>query len=349
MLLSELQYDLPLELIAQQPAEPRDSSRLLVVDRATGHVQHGIARDIVDYLDPGDCLVLNDTQVIPARFFCRRPTGGKSEGLFLHTVEGGAWQVMLKPSARMKVGRRLTCVGSPTTLLILERCDRGEWIVRPEPAIAPLDLLEKIGRTPLPPYIRHGRSRHGDRQRYQTVYAERPGAVAAPTAGLHFTPDLLERLNRHGVGRADVTLHVGAGTFVPVQTDDLAAHVMHSEWFEAPQAALTTLRATRAAGGKVAAVGTTAVRVLESLPAGALDASEAEPAECVSNWTDIFIYPPYTFRHVNCMLTNFHLPGSTLLALVMAWASPELIRDVYQQAIEQRYRFYSYGDAMLIL
>lgn len=345
--LAELQYNLPTELIAQHAVEPRDSSRLLVLDRASGSVTHRVFRDLGDYLNAGDCLVLNDTRVVRARFFCRRVTGGRIEALYLHQQDD-AWRVMLKPSARLEIGQRLSCTGADVSLLIVERLERGEWLVRPEPPVSAIEMLDRVGWTPLPPYIRRGSSGHGepepgDAQRYQTVYAQRPGAVAAPTAGLHFTDELLERLEARGVRRAQVTLHVGAGTFVPIQADDLAEHRMHAEWFEIGAAAAATISAVKAAGGRVVAVGTTAARVLESLP------EPSDDLDAASAWTDIFIYPPYRWRHVDRLLTNFHLPGSTLLALVMALATPELIRKAYQEAIDRRYRFYSYGDAMLIM
>ncbi|MCK4342745.1 MAG: tRNA preQ1(34) S-adenosylmethionine ribosyltransferase-isomerase QueA [Phycisphaerae bacterium] len=356
MQLAELQYDLPPELIAQRPAERRDASRLLVLDRAGGRIEHRVFREIGDYLNPDDCLVLNDTRVIPARFFCRRPTGGRIEGLFLH-AEGNSWRALLKPSARLKVGERLACEGSEVALIVHERGPRGEWLVQPEVHVSPLELLAEIGHTPLPPYIHRDEAGprelvEEDVERYQTVYAERPGAVAAPTAGLHFSPALLNELSQHGVRRAGVTLHVGAGTFVPIATEELAEHEMHAEWFEVTEAAAAAMRSARDAGGRLVAVGTTATRVLESLPRydSAHDNDKVSGGlSAAGGWTDIFIYPPYRFRNVDRLLTNFHLPGSTLLALVMAFASVEQIRAAYRAAIEQRYRFYSYGDAMLIL
>ncbi len=372
MRLADLQYDLPPGFIAQYPAEPRDSSRLLVLDRSSGRIEHRIFWDLPEYLRFGDCLVLNDTRVIPARFFCRRASGGRVEGLFLHE-QGRSWRVMLKPAARLRTGQRLACEGSTVSLVVGERLDRGEWLVRPEPPVLPLEWLGQVGRTPLPPYIRRGVNGGGDveplgSERYQTVYAERPGAVAAPTAGLHFTPRLLDRITRLGVRQAKVTLHVGSGTFVPIEVEDLAQHRMHAEWLEVGSAAIEVLGLTRRAGGRIVAVGTTSVRVLESLPTLKADGTfgtdarllwEAkgaasgrlgrDPAGSLSGWTDVFIYPPYDFRNVDRLVTNFHLPGSTLLALVMAFAGPELIRRAYREAIDQRYRFYSYGDAMLIL
>jgi S-adenosylmethionine:tRNA ribosyltransferase-isomerase len=352
--LTELQYDLPLELIAQHPVQPRDASRLLVLERARGRIEHRMFRELGDYLAAGDALVLNDTRVIPARFFCRRSTGGRVEGLFLHP-EGENWRVMLKAGARLKPGERLTSDHSRVGLIVGQRLERGEWLVRPEPAVPPLQWLGQVGHTPLPPYIHRGTDGHGepeetDAERYQTVYAERPGAVAAPTAGLHFTSELLEQLTSRGVQRANVTLHVGAGTFVPIETEELAEHRMHAEWFEVTPAALSVLQATRRRGQAIVAVGTTSGRVLESLPGDALaDETAGSAGETLTGWTDIFIYPPYCFQHVDHLVTNFHLPRSTLLALVMAFASPELIRAAYGEAIDRGYRFYSYGDAMLIL
>lgn len=377
MRLDELQYDLPPELIAQQPAEPRDSARLLVLDRATGEIAHHVFRDVVEYLRAGDCLVVNDTQVIPARFHCRRATSGRIEGLFLR-ADGQAWRVLLKRADRLRPGERLACERGELDLVVEERHERGEWSLRPvarggdvppaadaapsadmPPPADALTLLGRIGETPLPPYIhRDGRPDATDAQRYQTVYASRPGAVAAPTAGLHFTPELLARLEQQGVRRTHVTLHVGPGTFQPIEAEDLSRHVMHSEWFELPVEAAAAIDAARAAGGRVVAVGTTSVRVLESAasqreaPASARRAGascRATPLHAAQGWTQLFIYPPYAFRCVDALLTNFHLPGSTLLALVIAFAGVELTRRAYAAAIAEQYRFYSYGDAMLIL
>ncbi len=350
---AELEYDLPPELIAQHAVEPRDAARLLVLDRATGTLHHRVFRDLGEYVAPGDCLVLNDTRVIPARFFLRRRTGGRVEALFLHAEPDG-WVVLLRGGARLRPGERLACEGHPTELVLHARRDRGEALLQPDPPIAPLDLLARIGQTPLPPYIRRGAGGHGppepgDAERYQTVYAARPGAVAAPTAGLHFTPELLAALAARGVRQAAVTLHVGPGTFVPIEADDLADHPMHAEWFELTPSAAETLRETRARGGRLVAVGTTATRVLESLAGTVPDGPPEASLRAAQGWTRLFIYPPYRFRQVDALITNFHLPGSTLLALVMAFASPDLIRRAYAAAVAERYRFYSYGDAMLIL
>lgn len=360
MRLDELHYDLPPELIAQHPAARRDESRLLVLDRATGRIAHHVFRDLVDLLAPGDCLVLNDTRVIPARFHVRRASGRRIEGLFV-CEEADNWHVLLRASRRLHPGERLTCEGANGVLVLIERLERGAWRARPDPPVAALDLLARIGEVPLPPYIHRevpdSTVAREDVERYQTVYARQPGAVAAPTAGLHFTPELLAELAHSGVRRADVTLHVGTGTFVPIEVADLAEHHMHAEWYELGAPAAAVLNDTRAAGGRIVAVGTTATRVLET----AVRASVLSPAAksgtpiqagAVSpsaGWTDIFIYPPFKFRCVNRLITNFHLPGSTLLALVMAFATPELTRAAYAEAIARRYRFYSYGDAMLIV
>lgn len=351
MRVSELQFDLPPELIAQRPIEPRDASRLLVLDRAGVALRERVFREIDQELRAGDLLVVNDTQVVPARFFARRSTGGRIEAFFLN-AGGDRWRVLLSPSARLKVGERLRVeVGEhssrPTgavdvALELVERRDRGEWIIRPEPPTSWLSLLHAIGQTPLPPYIhRDGAPDERDRQRYQTVYAERPGAVAAPTAGLHFTPELLQRLRAVGVGLARVTLHVGLGTFATVDAEDLNDHRMHAEWYEVSAETLSQLRAARSAGGRIVAVGTTSCRVLESI--------ELASSGPLAGWTSILIQPPYRTRNVDALITNFHLPGSTLIALVMAIAGVERIRGAYRHAVDRGYRFFSYGDAMLIV
>jgi S-adenosylmethionine:tRNA ribosyltransferase-isomerase len=338
---SELSYHLPPVLIAQAPAEPRDASRLMVVERATGAIRHHIFREIGDHLRAGDCLVLNDTRVIPARFFCRRRSGGRVEALFLREDEK-LWRVLLRPSNRLNPRETIVSETAEAEFELVERLERGEWRIRPPDGANPVALLSQIGQTPLPPYIDRSRGVSAeDVVRYQTVYAEHPGAVAAPTAGLHFTPELLTDLASHGVQRAIVTLHVGLGTFSPIEAENLAAHKMHSEWARVSAETADRLGRVRANGGRIVAVGTTSARTLETMKPGL-----GEPLE---GWTDLFVYPPYTFRHVDALLTNFHLPESTLLALVMAFAGVELVRRAYQEAIERAYRFYSYGDAMLIV
>lgn len=372
MRLADLQYELPARLIAQRPCDPRDASRLLVLHRDGGRIEHTGFRSVVEYFRPGDCLVLNNTRVLPARFFCRRATGGRVEALFLHAAERG-WTVLLRPSARLRPGQRLAVEHCAHQLELLERAERGQWLVRAAPPVDPHALLEQAGQPPLPPYIRRGlRPDAEDALRYQTVYASRPGAAAAPTAGLHFTPGVLERLAQRGVSTAELTLHVGIGTFAPILVDNLADHRMHAEWFELPAATIAAAARARAFGRRIAAVGTTSARVLESIPEAIGGQTQGGEPHCTqthlseayrsethrrgtlrdepcSGWTDIFIHPPYAFRNVDALLTNFHLPGSTLLAMVMAFAGVENVRRAYREAVEAEYRFFSYGDAMLIL
>ncbi len=349
---AELNYYLPPELIAQEPIEPRDAARLLVLHRESGRIEHRGFRDLREFLRPGDCLVLNDTRVLPARFFCRRQSGGRVEALFLEAREG-RWRMLLKPSNRLVVGERIECPEGGLHLHLAERLERGEWAVEPEPPVAPFEFLTRVGHTPLPPYIRRdghrGADRPEDAQRYQTVYAARLGAIAAPTAGLHFTQTLLDELRCAGVQRATVTLHVGVGTFSPVEVDELADHRMHAEWYEVSGDALRQLDATRRTGGRLVCVGTTSARVLETLARDLPPFGQLERFEARQDWTSLFIYPPFDFRNIDVMVTNFHLPGSTLLAMVMALAGAENVRSAYAAAIRERYRFFSYGDAMLIV
>ncbi len=343
--LSELQYELPEDRIAQRPVEPRDASRLMIVHCDAGRIEHRTFRDLPECLASGDVLVLNRTSVLPAKFVARRPSGGQIRGLFISERRPGCWEAMLSPLRRVRFGEPMRLGDGRWTVRLTERLDRGRCIVEIDPPDAAAAVLDAVGSTPLPPYIRRGEDRSGDaedRARYQTVYADRPGAVAAPTAGLHMTERLLARLGELGINTAFVTLHVGLGTFQPVEVQELSNHRMHREWYEYPARTADALRATRQSGGRVVAVGTTAVRVLET--AAAADADNAS-----EGWTDIFIYPPYRFRAVDAMVTNFHLPGSTLLALVYAFGGVELMRAAYREAIEKGYRFYSYGDAMLII
>ena len=350
--LEDLDYDLPPERIARFPAEPRDRSRLLVIDRGDGSRRHLRFRHLPALLRPGDCLVVNDTRVLAARFFARRASGGQVEGLFLQAEPGGAWRAMLKGSARLDPGERLEFDGGPQRLELLERLDGGAWLVRPDPPAEPAELLARVGTIPLPPYI--VRARRGenapdvteaDAERYQTVYCDpaKAGAVAAPTAGLHFTPELLEELAEAGVGSAKVTLHVGAGTFQPVTAARLGEHAMHAERYELSPAAADAIDAARAAGGRIVAVGTTVVRVLESC---ADDSGRLRPG---SGETSLMIRPGHRWRAVDRLITNFHLPRSTLLALVFAFAGRDLTLASYREAVQRGYRFYSYGDAMLIV
>ncbi len=343
MLTSDFDYHLPPELIAQQPLPQRDQSRLLVLDRASGCIHHTTFSCLPEHLSPGDCLVLNDSRVLPAAFRALRLSGGKVQGLFLSESQG-LWQVMLRPSSRLREGESLQLPSYPGKLVLLKSLGRGVWSARPEPPGKSLEILEQIGRAPLPPYIKRPTDSDElmDRQRYQTVFARQPGSVAAPTAGLHFNQRMFESLQAKDIRRTCVTLHVGAGTFAPIVTDTIEQHRMHAEWFSISPTAVTMIQSARAQSHRAVAVGSTSLRILEA--AAAL--GELTPQQ---GWTDIYIKPGYQFLATDALLTNFHLPRSTLLVLVCAFASPELIFEAYQQAIARKYRFYSYGDAMLIL
>jgi len=345
--LSDYDYELPKRLIAQHPLQKRTDARLLVVDRATGSIAHHHVRDLASLLRQGDSLVINDTRVIPARLVgFRVATGGRWEGLFLSADEGGNWRLLAKTRGKLQAGESIALTNERLqevfNLRLVLKEPGGSWIARPEVAGAPFELLERVGRVPLPPYIRDGEMTDTDRERYQTVFGEKPGAVAAPTAGLHFTPELLARLESAGIPAVRVTLHVGQDTFRPVTSETLDGHEMHSEWCEITSEAVERLRAARAAGGRIVAVGTTSVRTLESAAQG----GELRP---FSGPTRLFIRPPYKFHAVDAMLTNFHLPRTTLLVLVRTFGGDDLLRQAYDEAIREEYRFYSYGDAMLIL
>jgi len=344
--VSDFDYDLPPALIAQHPAARRDESRLLVLHRESGAVEHRRFRHVVEYLGSGDLLVLNDTRVIPARLVGRRPTGGRLEVLLI-APEGEVWRAMLKGSARVKLGECLAFEGGALTATFYGRLPDGQvHLAFPMSHDELLATLERVGRAPLPPYIRRppegDAEREADLARYQTVYARRPGAVAAPTAGLHFTPEVFAALEARGVRRATLTLHVGLGTFKPVTAERIEDHAMHAEWFELPAEAAEAVAEARAAGRRVVAVGTTATRVLET-------AARQGPWGARSGWTDLFITPGFEFRAVDALITNFHLPRSTLLMLVAAFAGRERVLATYEGAKRLGYRFYSYGDAMLIL
>jgi S-adenosylmethionine:tRNA ribosyltransferase-isomerase len=344
-----LDYELPPHLIAQQPCPERDQARLMVLRRADATIEHHVFRELPELLNPGDLLVLNDTRVLPARLLGHRArTGGKWEGLFLRQTPDGLWELLSQTRGRLTAGEVVEVDPGPLRLTLLSKSAEGHWLARPDATGSPPELLERHGRVPLPPYIRKGRARQEDRERYQTVYADRPGAVAAPTAGLHFTARIFEGLDRRGISRAFVTLHVGLGTFQPIQTEDVTQHRMHREWGDLPAATAEAIAACRAGGGRVVAVGTTSVRVLET----AARASGFPPEVQLRPWsgeTDLYIYTPHQFRAVDALLTNFHLPRTTLLLLVAAFAGVDLTRRAYMTAIEHAYRFYSYGDAMLIL
>ncbi len=337
---SELDYDLPEELIAQHPAERRDASRLMVLDRADRSMRFDVYRNVARYLRPGDCLVLNRTRVIRARLRARKATGGAVEIFLLREEEPGAWEALVRPSARVRPGTTVR-IGDVLEAAVEEVLPEGRRRVRfNRPDV--LRALEEAGEVPLPPYIRRDGADPSDAARYQTIYAEEPGAVAAPTAGLHFTPEVFASLDEAGVMRTHLTLHVGYGTFRPIQTDKVEDHRLEPEEFDLPEETAQTLNRTRAEGGRVVAVGTTCTRVLETQHRDGI----YRPGH---GQTGHYIYPPYEFRAVDALQTNFHLPRSSLLALVCAFAGTDFIREAYRRAIEERFRFYSYGDVMLIL
>ena len=330
MLLSELDYDLPEALIAQRPAEPRDSSRLMVVDAAEGTIEHRVFSDLPLFLCPGDALVLNETKVLPARLRARKPTGGEVELLFLRDLgpeRGNTWEALARPAKRLKPGGRLLIADEELDLV--ENLGEGRWSVRAPNVPA---LLEEYGRMPLPPYIEATPEAEA---RYQTVYAKEPGSAAAPTAGFHFTEGVLEGARRAGAGITRVTLHVGTGTFLPVRTERLEDHAMHAERYSVPAEAARAVAGAR----RVVAAGTTVARTLETW---------AETGERTGE-SRLFVYPGYSWRAVDALITNFHLPRSTLLAMVMSFGGMDLVREAYGVAVEEGYRFYSFGDAMLIL
>ena len=345
--LDQYDYELPRDLIAQYPLANRASARLMVVRRADQAIEHSHVRDLPEYLSPGDCLVFNDTKVIPARLVGRRDrTGARWTGLFLSADEHGVWKVLSKTRGKLEPGEAIVLISwdvrETLTLRLLTKLEGGMWAVRPEPMGDPLQLLSRVGRVPLPPYIRDGEMVETDRDTYQTIYARKPGAVAAPTAGLHFTPELLSQLKQRGIDQQFVTLHVGIGTFRPIAAERLADHVMHTEWCTVSREVASRLAEARAKGGRIIAVGTTVARTLEAASAsGALAPFTGE--------TNLFIRPPYHSRSVDALLTNFHLPKSTLLILVRTFGGDALLRRAYDEAIREGYRFFSYGDAMLIL
>jgi len=341
MQLKDFYYDLPKELIAQSPLEKRDMSRLLLLDRKTGITKHLHFRDIVNYINPGDCLVINNTRVIPARLLgIREDTGGKIEFVLLKKHDTDIWEVMLKPGKRAKIGTRFVFGDNLLKAEILKIVEGGNRLVKFTYDGIFEEVLDRIGIIPLPPYITEKLS---DRERYQTVYSKYNGSAAAPTAGLHFTEELINELKNKGIRFAELTLHVGIGTFRPVKTENIEEHKMHSEYFKIGKEACDIINETRSNNRRVIAVGTTSCRVLESV---ADENGFVEPAE---GETDIFIYPGYRFRAIEGLITNFHLPESTLLMLVCAFAGRENVLNAYKEAIEQKYRFYSFGDAMFII
>lgn len=351
MEILKFDYFLPPELIAQKPAAGRSSSRMLVLDRLNGSIADSGFSNITQFLRKNDCLVLNDTKVIPARFFAQKETGTKIEGLFLSS-QAGSWNVMLKNSSKVKEGQIIFLLDRDRNQYCLaqieKKLDAGQWIIRPKSPSNAYELLEAIGFAPLPPYIKRPQpiDKHKlDADRYQTVYARRKGAIAAPTAGLHFTPQILEIIKKMGISIAQITLHVGAGTFLPVKTTTLEEHKIHSEEYEIDAENAEIINKAIQAGGRIIAVGTTAVRTLETV---AIE-TNARSIMASKGYTRLFIKPGFEFKITDGMVTNFHLPKSTLLALVAAFAGLESTLNAYKHAVEQKYRFYSYGDCMLII
>lgn len=340
MHLKDFDYDLPQELIAQTPILDRQSSKLLVLNKETGEITHKIFKDIVEYLEAGDCLVLNDTKVIPARLYgVKEQTGGKIEFVLLKRMEDDEWEVLLKPGKRAKVGATFSFGNGELRAEILEVVEGGNRLVKFHYEGIFEEVLDRLGEMPLPPYIKE---KLIDKNRYQTVYAKNDGSAAAPTAGLHFTKELLQKIEAMGVNIVYVTLHIGLGTFRPVKVENPLEHKMHTEYYSISKEAADTINHTRKNGKKVIAVGTTSVRTLES----AVDENGKLCAKCGN--TDIFIYPGYTFRVIDSLITNFHLPESTLIMLVSALAGRENILNAYKIAVENCYRFFSFGDAMFI-
>ena len=332
-------YDLPEERIAQTPVEPRDHSRLMVLHRDTHEIEHRHFYDVIDYLNPGDCMVINETKVIPARLYGERPTGGACEVLLLKQVGPKKWETLVRPGKKLRPGAEVIFGDGRLRCRVLETTDAGGRIVEFECEGTFEAALDALGEMPLPPYIHE---KLQDRNRYQTVYARQDGSAAAPTAGLHFTPELLERIRQKGIDIVPVLLHVGLGTFRPVKVENIEDHEMHTEYFEVTEDAARRINAARERGGRVIAVGTTSVRTLES-------AAENGRVRAMRGDTNIFIKPGYQYQMVDALITNFHLPGSTLVMLVSALYDRERILDAYRVAVKEQYRFFSFGDAMLIL
>lgn len=342
MNLHDFYYDLPEELIAQAPLADRSSSRLMVLDKKTGRTEHRIFKDIIEYLNPGDCLVINDTKVIPARLIGEKEgTGAAIEVLLLKRKEDmvNTWEVLVKPGKKAKPGTRISFGNGKLVGEVIDIVEEGDRLIQFSFDGIFEEILDELGQMPLPPYITH---KLEDKNRYQTVYAKHEGSAAAPTAGLHFTNELLAEIEAKGVKIARVTLHVGLGTFRPVKVENILDHHMHSEYYEISEEAADTINSVKQSGGRIIAVGTTSTRTLESV---------ADTHGCIKpcrGWTDIFIYPGYEFKAIDCLITNFHLPESTLIMLVSALAGKDNVMAAYREAVENRYRFFSFGDAMFI-
>ena len=336
----DFNFDLPEELIAQDPLEDRSSSRLLVLDKETGKTENHVFREIIDYLEAGDCLVINDTKVIPARLIGSKiGTDAKIEVLLLKRKENDVWETLVKPGKKAKIGTRISFGDGLLVGEVVDIVEEGNRLIHFEYEGIFEEILDRLGQMPLPPYITHQLE---DKNRYQTVYAKHSGSAAAPTAGLHFTPELLKKIEEKGVQIARVTLHVGLGTFRPVKVDNILEHHMHSEFYQIEEEAAEKINTAKANGKRVIAVGTTSCRTIEAA------AKEDGTIAPVSGWTDIFIYPGYQFKVLDCLITNFHLPESTLVMLVSALAGREHVLNAYEEAIKERYRFFSFGDAMFI-
>ena len=340
MMTKDFWYDLPEELIAQTPLERRDASRLMVMNRETGEICHRHFFDIVEYLRPGDCLVMNDSRVLPARLLGHRPSGGAVEVLLLRDLGEKCWECLCKPGRKMQVGSEVVFGNGELTAVVREVREDGNRVVEFRYEGIFLEVLERLGKMPLPPYIKEELA---DQERYQTVYSREVGSAAAPTAGLHFTQELLDKIRNMGVNTAFVTLHVGLGTFRPVKAEQITDHHMHSELCMMSEETADVLNRTKREGGRIICVGTTSCRTLESL------AGEDGRFAAGSKWTDIFIYPGYRFKAMDGLVTNFHLPESTLVMLVSAFAGREHVLNAYAEAVKERYRFFSFGDAMCII
>lgn len=339
MKTSDFYFDLPQELIAQTPLEQRDASRLLMLDKETGAIRHGAFADLLDQLRPGDCMVLNNSRVLPARLIGRRPTGGACEVLLLIDRGDNVWECLVRPGRKLKEGAEVIFGDGELTATIVGEVAGGNRLVRFAYEGIFLEVLERLGRMPLPPYIT---AELEDSERYQTVYSKVSGSAAAPTAGLHFTPELMAKIEEKGVKLCYVTLHVGLGTFRPVKAETIDEHEMHSEYCVIPQETADIVNETKANGGRVICVGTTSCRTVESW------GNEDGTLRACGGWTNIFIYPGYRFKVLDALVTNFHLPESTLIMLVSALAGRENVLEAYRQAVEERYRFFSFGDAMFI-
>lgn len=341
MNVEEFDYDLPESLIAQTPLKDRDQSRLLVLGRNSGNIEHKHFKDVINYLETGDTLVLNDTRVMPARLFgLKEETGAKVEMLMLTRIENNDWEVLLKPAKRIKVGNKLSFGEGKIIAECIEELDQGGRIMRLHYEGILEERLNELGEMPLPPYIKE---RIDDPDRYQTVYAKESGSAAAPTAGLHFTDELLDEIRAKGINIAFITLHVGLGTFRPVSVEDINDHEMHSEYYQMTQETANLLNQTKKEGHRIISVGTTSTRTLETIR------RDYNEFVAVSGWTDIFIYPGFTYKAIDGLITNFHLPKSTLVMLVSAFSSRENILNAYKEAVKLEYRFFSFGDAMLII